>query len=282
MMNPSNKSEYQLYFQASYEGAARGLAGLCLEHPFDVVKTKMQAEPNQKIFHVAKTILQNGYGAFYRGAIPNGFRLALKQSYRWPMMVGFPKFFKKNISEDLQKKFPSSVEISTGLSIATFESFIICPLERLKVYLMTSPIKQKNLRTFFLENKENVYRELTRGVGAVYVRQMATWISFLVADEKIKNWEKKRTNTKKLSFTSLLKVGLMVGIINTAVCLPFDMLKTNLQKEKYLENEGLVKTAKKVYFMYGIKGFYAGWQIRLTQYMIQSIFTVSLLDRLKS
>ena len=128
-----------------------GLFGLPIEHPFDVVKTRYQANPEEgSIRSVANKIYStNGLKGFYSGAVPNAMRLAGKQMYRWPMMLGFPPFFKETLPKDFRTKYPSSIKIATGLTIASLETFVICPLERLKVYLMTNDVKSEKITFFF-------------------------------------------------------------------------------------------------------------------------------------
>lgn len=271
------------YAEASLLGAGRGLFGLPIEHPFDTVKTRAQAnlETRSIITTITNVYKESGVRGFYSGAIPNATRIAVKQMYRWPMMLGFPPFFKEVLPENIQKDYPSSVKTATGLTIASFETGIISPLERLKVYLMTCKAEQKKISQFFIQNKGKLLPELTRGLGAVYVRQMTSWVSFLVADDKFKKWEKARTQSENMSFTSLLRVSFLVGAVNTAANMPFDVLKTNLQKDKFIANQGMLKTLGKIYQTHGVRGLYAGWQVRMMQYMIQSVFTVALLERLE-
>lgn len=121
-----------------------------------------------------------------------------------------------------------------------------------------------------------------RGLNAVYVKQIASWVFFLAADEKNKNWERRRMQMKQLSLISLLKVSFLVGIVNTGANMPFDVVKTNLQKDRYLDNKSVFKTMLKIYRNHGVSAIYAGWQVRMLQYMIQSVFTVTILDRLES
>lgn len=276
------QERYGKYVEASLVGAGRGLIALPIEHPLDTVKTRCQAFPNMSAWKVTKTIQEvDGIRGFYKGAVPNGVRLAVKQVYRYPMMLAFPNFFRETIPKDLQKNNPDMVPIFTALSIASFETFIVTPLERCKVVLMTSEVKRHALRDFFRLSQGHLRSELFRGVRAVYIRQIATWASFLVSDKRAKDWEKKRMQTDNLSFTSLMRVSLVVGIINTAANMPFDVIKTSLQKKDPVLDEGLWKVLRKHYTTHGISGLYAGWKPRMIQYMIQSAFTVSLLDRLE-
>jgi solute carrier family 25 carnitine/acylcarnitine transporter 20/29 len=270
------------YFEASWQGAARGLAGLPVEHPFDTVKTKCQAEGGTKsAMEITKELWKKGVPSFYSGAVPNGLRVAGKQIYRYPMMLDLPPRFKRTFPDSVMTQYPTLPKAATGLTIAAFEVGLLTPLERMKVHLMTSLRKGHTIRKFFADNRGHLGKEMTRGLNAMFVRQMATWVSFLVADEKFKTWEKRRTKTEKLSFASLMGVSFMVGAVNTAANMPFDSLKTQLTKEHPVDNEGVYRTISKVYRTYGVRGLYAGWQVRMMQYMLQSSITVPLLERLE-
>lgn len=66
-------------------GALRGITRIPLEHPFDVVKTVHQSNPD---YPSARAIFislyrRNGFGEFYRGAVPSALRSLVKESYRW-------------------------------------------------------------------------------------------------------------------------------------------------------------------------------------------------------
>jgi solute carrier family 25 carnitine/acylcarnitine transporter 20/29 len=270
------------YIEASLVGAARGLLALPIEHPLDVVKTTAQAHPEitSSLELARKVYAREGIRGFYKGALPNGARLALKQSYRYPMMLSFPKLYEGFFPVAFQEALPDAVPTATAISISTFESWIICPFERGKVVLMTSEGK-KLLRQFFARNQGHLRQELFRGVLAVYARQLASWGSFLVTDKRVKTWERKRTQTEQLSLCSLMWISFVVGAINTAVNIPFDTAKTQLQKKDPLLNETLRSTLKKIYRAHGVHGLYAGWRPRMIQYMLHAVFTVSLLEHLE-
>lgn len=278
------QEHYGKYAEASFVGAARALVGLPIEHPLDVIKTQSQACLEERSsWKITKRIYEtHGIHGFFSGAIPNAFRLAGKHAYRYPMMLGFPGFFKDHLPADFQQKFPDAVRAVTGLTIASCETFLVCPPERLKVFLITNNIKTKQLRHFFKTNKYKLRTELFRGIGTVYARQISAWVSFLISDKRMKDLERKRTGKQQLPISSLIKVSVVVGAFNALVNMPFDVAKTNLQKHQHLENEGLWKTLSKIYHMHGVHGLYAGWKPKVIQYMLQSAMTVTLLDRLEN
>ncbi|CAF3069759.1 unnamed protein product, partial [Rotaria sp. Silwood2] len=76
-------------------GVSRTIGGLPLEHPFDTIRTRWQANPAhyQNFLIVVREIyMSKGFLGFYSGAIPNTTRRAIKQIYCWPMMLFFPNF----------------------------------------------------------------------------------------------------------------------------------------------------------------------------------------------
>lgn len=101
----------------------------------------MQAQKKRiKVIDAVRMIYKsNGIAGFYKGYIPNTFRVMYKQIYRMPLMVYIPglsegklKIFKdKNLNSSLSKSI-------TGLTLGIIDVFLINPLERLKVWLMTN------------------------------------------------------------------------------------------------------------------------------------------------
>jgi hypothetical protein len=134
------------------------------------------------------------------------------------MMLYFPKFFDKRIHSDLKMKFDGLVKILTGLSIANFEIFIICPLDRLKVYSMTvslNKIKHVNMFVYFYQNnKDNLIREVFRGLEPFFWKQNVSWVSFLYLDHKLKRFFKDYKQKDNLSMSDLFYISILVALGN--------------------------------------------------------------------
>lgn len=77
---------------------------------------------------------RKGWRSFYDGFIVNSIRVAIKQAYRWPLWISISSFYKKLL--------PNAYEVPrqtiTGFSISFCELIIICPFERIKIWLMTT------------------------------------------------------------------------------------------------------------------------------------------------
>lgn len=91
-------SRYSFYLGSSLAGLVRTTVGFPFEHPIDSIKTQWQAKPHMKHelaiardVYARKGILKG----FYAGSLPNLTRCLLKNTYRYPLMVGLPNFYKK-------------------------------------------------------------------------------------------------------------------------------------------------------------------------------------------
>lgn len=274
------------YGSASIAGATRGLAGFPLEHPFDRVKTTQQASP--VALSGTKTALaiyqQEGVRGFYKGGIPNGSRYILKPMYRYPLMFFLPNAYEDILPASAGQKNPYFKKALTGVTLASLEVYFICPLERLKVALMTSGQEKNPLLNFMRQSKGHMGKELFRGLNALFPKQIVSWTSFLLADVKMKELCHRWTGTplyEELSFWPLMGAGTVVGIVNTAVTLPFDYVKTHLQQRSAHDTGGLAKAVKQLYARYGATAFYSGWRTRMLHYILHGIFTVTILEKLE-
>jgi len=169
---------------------------------------------------------------FYAGFIPGAIRGVVKQIYRWPLMLVLPKIYTSIYPKEIQKKYPSIAKISTGLTLAAIDTFIVCPFERLKVCLQTKR-SDLSLINFFRETNTSVLKSLFRGLNSLFYRQMISWVSFLYTDFKFKEIARKYKgidNNTPLDNQTLLITSTLVGIANVFVVMPFDMTKTLYQQ----------------------------------------------------
>jgi hypothetical protein len=211
----------KFYLNISFIGALRG--GLCLliEHPLESIKTQWQDNTQIKTTrNIIKNIYsQKGLIGFYRGFFANFIRVISKNFYRWPMMIFFPRLYDKNLPPGVKKKYPGLSKILTGLSIANLEILILCPLDRIKIFLMTSKFTASNSSKsfyFYHEYKTNLLRELFRGIEPTFWRSNVSWISFLYLDHKIKNIWRELKKTQVLDFRDLFFISIFVGAGNLA------------------------------------------------------------------
>jgi len=68
----------------------------------------------------------------------NSLRVASKQLYRWPLQISLLGFFNNTFGDTLSR---AASGVLCGISMAAIEIGIICPFERIKVWLMTAHLK---------------------------------------------------------------------------------------------------------------------------------------------
>lgn len=269
---------HQFLIVAACVGMLRGAFSLILEHPLDTIKTYWQARPSRTAFKdICKELYsRKGWLGFYSGAVPNVLRVMIKQAYRYPLMVALPVIY-SNIFNTL-----IVVSVATGLTVALLEGAIITPLERFKVWLMTFPRASGGISAFIDVARHHVVAVIYQGLGVTVVRQVVSWVTFLVVHDQSIYWAKQILGVDTPSLGWLLIISIIVGGINTAVVLPIDSIKTNVQRTSRKNAHKSLETMIYIYNVYGFRGLYVGWQIRWMQYMVHASFTVPILEQLKS
>ena len=129
--------QLKLMGQSALAGIARTLVAFPIEQPMESVKTQWQTNPAKaNEVQILKQIYREKglYKGFYAGSLPNLSVRLLKNVYRFPLMIGLPHFYETYFNFGNQQ-FQKGL---AGLSIAAIESFILCPFERAKTYLMTA------------------------------------------------------------------------------------------------------------------------------------------------
>lgn len=271
------------FFEDGFYGVCRGLAGWPIEQPLDCLKTRWQASPSfQTTMQVSKAIYnERGFKGFYLGSLPNLFQLTSKQAYRFPAMLTLSPLFRNYLPSEVQKKYPGLEKPLTGAVMASTETFFITPLQRLKVWAMTNPDKQIGFFYSLRNNYQQLPRELFRGLNAVYTKSMVSWITFLLTDDQFKRLARKVTQNDKLSPFALFSVSISVGVVCTAVVMPFDVIKTQLQKVDPLANRGIIKSIRHMVTNYGGKALFTGWPIKMAHSIIQAAITVTMLEQIE-
>eukprot|EP00347_Sterkiella_histriomuscorum_P001661 403371157 len=272
-----------LYLGSSIAGIIRTLIGFPIEHPLDSIKTQWQAKPYHKNeAAIIKDIYQTkGFKGFYAGALPNIVRCLLKNATRYPLMVGLPNFYKNQLPDSF-KEHKAFLKLLTGCSIALVEATMACPIERLKVYFMTTN-ENISYKQFFQNNQHHLMKELFRGFGPLFARQSMAWTVFLQSDllvrttiRKVMKYDEKEQIPSKF----LVPASIIVALLNTTLVMPFDCVKTHMEKRD--PTNTYINTFKNIYRQGGMLSFFTGYRIRFFMYFINSLFVVNLLEKLES
>ncbi len=238
---------------------------ILIEHPLDTIKTNMQINFDLSFKEVILKIFKaKGLRGFYSGGIPSTAEYLSKHFYRIPLIILLPKFLNSlfNINHVYNL-------ILSGILIANLEVFIISPLERIKVFLMTFLNKDsnyKNVYKYIIKNKT-----LYQGTTALILKQNTSWISFYLSNYFIIEFFKFFSQSNNLTSNQLLIGSIFTGLINTILIIPLDTIKSNMQKSQNT-NLSFVAQAKQIYGSQGCSGFFSSFNIRLLQYITIRFF----------
>jgi Mitochondrial carrier protein len=84
-------------------------------------------------------------------------------------MVGLPQFYNKNLPDSIREN-KKLLKLLTGASIGLVEATLTCPIERIKVYFMTTSERGLSYSQFFSAYRGKLRKELFRGFTPLFVR----------------------------------------------------------------------------------------------------------------
>lgn len=281
MNNSKEKSFYTKFIESSYIGVSLVTFTFLSNHPFDYLKTYRQANVTNNMSNktlVSKIYSLHGIRGFYTGGKANFLRALLKEAYRNPVRGIIKSFYAESIPKSIQRKFPEIRNVATGVSMASFDTFILCPLERIKVWVMTTE-KNKKIVSYFKENNFSM-GNLFKGIKISFVRSAASWISYLVIEEDIRKYvTKENLDKNNVSISQQILIGFLAGFVNCVFTLPFDSVKTQIQKCGS-DKQNIVSTFKSILNTSGINGLYAGFFFRLPSYIIVALITSNNIQKI--
>jgi len=116
---------------------------------------------------------KKGLKGYYAGFGINLVRVISKSAYRWPLIIYLLDLFKAKAEKNGWNM--GTAGVAAGLTTAIIESIIVCPLERLKVWLMTSSFNTSYKAFWELKTIWSLFD----GFGPVILKQTLSWVSFL-------------------------------------------------------------------------------------------------------
>jgi hypothetical protein len=171
-----------------------------------------------------------------------------------------------------------SSNVASGILTASIEVVIYCPLERLKVYLMTSPTKPT------LSDLIRLPRPFA-GIIPMWYRSTTSWVTFLLGNYQFQNLLEYTFQTSSLNNAQMFIVGSLTGLLNTLIIMPFDYEKTKQQEHgttstSMMKHLRTLRSETKCWQTF-LRTVYKGTSIRLAHYTVHGVINVLLLDYLE-
>lgn len=209
-------------------GCLSGMVGITLSHPFDTIKTCIQ--DNKPVNLNIRNL--------YRGFLPPLFG------------VGLEKAIVFGVYSNLYDKTHSNT-VSGAVSGLT-ASFIVTPVERIKILLQTN-----TKINYELLNKKYLFR----GLSATFFRETPGFAIYFNVYEGLKKYVYTNKN-KEITVPASFLFGGLSGISSWIFIYPQDCIKTKMQSNT-LSKKTFTQVLKEIYQENGLKTFYKGFHFAL-------------------
>lgn len=222
-------------------GGISGACGVLISHPFDTLKTRCQN--NIKTSWKSDSKLRTLLG-LYRGILPPVISVGLEKAIVFGTFETTKKFL---ISKYTIENKNNLLNFMSGGAAGFTASFIVTPLERMKILLQSNKGLDINIRYLF------------KGLSATFFRETPGFAIYFTVYESLK--KRYYTDYGKMitPYASFLFGGL-AGMISWIPIYPPDRVKTIMQTNR---NSKLADVIKYIYKTDGLKGFYKGFHFSL-------------------
>ncbi|XP_048218452.1 mitochondrial 2-oxodicarboxylate carrier [Perognathus longimembris pacificus] len=250
-------------------GGSAGLVEICLMHPLDVVKTRLQlqrfvTDPKsyKSLGDSFRTIFKTeGLFGFYKGILP-------------PILAETPKRSIKFLAFEQYKKMLGNTSLSPGLtfSLAGFgsgltEAIVVNPFEVVKVGLQANRNVSTEHPSTLSFAKQIIKKDglglqgLNKGLTATLGRHGAFNMAYFGFYHNVKSMVPV-CKDPTLEFLRKFGIGFLSGTIASIINIPFDVAKSRIQGPQpisgVIKYRTCFKTIKTIYQEEGFLALYKG------------------------
>lgn len=269
----------------------------CIIQPIDIVKVRLQirgeaGHANLSPFDVARELrIEGGFKAFYKGLDSALVRQATYTTTRFGIYLNVSQYMQNNLKEG-QKNLSFAQKCYASLLAGAGGAFVGNPADLALIRMQsdgTLPKEQrrhyKNVGDAFLRiSREEGITSLWKGVGPTMVRAMALNLGMLGPYDQAKEV---LTRMMGASMATNLSASACAGFLAAFLSLPFDNVKTKLQKMKANPDgtfpyKGMMDCALKTVAKEGPLGFYTGFPTYYFRIAPHAMLTLLFSDVLKN
>jgi solute carrier family 25 (mitochondrial oxoglutarate transporter), member 11 len=273
-------------------GGLSGMGATCLIQPIDMVKVRIQLGAKGSPFTVAKDIIaKDGFGAMYKGLSAGLLRQATYTTTRMGLfdnMTAAYKEFKGGKNTNFGEK--AMLGASAGGLAAVVGNPADLTLIRMQADGTLPPEQRRNYKgvgdAFARIVREEGVGGLFKGCAPTVVRAMALNTGMFATNEQAKELLKEAGVS---GFANTAGGAMVAGFFASAASLPFDFVKTRIQKMKpnadgTVPYTGPIDCALKTLRNEGPLAFYTGfptYYVRIGPHVVFTLVFASMLPKLQ-
>ena len=254
--------------------------------PIDVVKTRMQAEPeefNEGVLSAAASILnRDGSKALLGGIGPTVVGYGLEGAAKF----GLYESLKPEMARVLPFDNPAFPYLIASCTAGAVASLILCPMEKTRIRLVTDPDFASGLLTGIPRLvEESGFMSLFSGLGAMLSKQVPYTCAKQVSFDVFATFMYTVAATLSIAaadvkFEVAFGAALLASVLACIVSQPGDVLLTATYKNPD-SSSGFTRILSDIYEERGMKGFFTGISARLIHVGIIITSQLVLYDTVK-
>lgn len=292
--NKDNRPAWVKLVQPFASGGLAGAAATCVIQPIDMVKVRIQiagesATASKNPIAIASSIIKNeGFGSLYKGLDAAIVRQLTYTTTRLGVFRGASNQLKK----DGEKALPFYKKALAGLVAGAVGAFVGTPADLALVRMQadtTLPVDQRRNYKGVVDAIRSIVRN--EGVGGLWkgsmptaTRAMALNMGMLATFDQGKEYFSAKFGP---GWTATLTASALSGLGASVMSLPFDFVKTRIQKQRpdangVLPYKNTVECFLKVTSREGPLAFYAGfptYYARIAPHAMLVLLLVDVMDQ---
>eukprot|EP00879_Flechtneria_rotunda_P001951 GHRR01002125.1.p1 GENE.GHRR01002125.1~~GHRR01002125.1.p1 ORF type:complete len:305 (+),score=89.29 GHRR01002125.1:141-1055(+) len=271
-------------------GGLSGMGATCLIQPVDMVKVRLQLGATGGPLGVAKDLIaKEGFGTLYKGLSAGLLRQATYTTARLGIFSQLTVAAKK--AND-GKNLPLWQKAACGLAAGGLGALVGTPADLTLIRMQadsTLPAQQRRNYKGVGDAMTRIVKEdgvagLFRGAGPTVVRAMALNMGMLASNDQAKEMIE-GAGFEKGSSVPVIGGSLIAGFFASACSLPFDFVKTRMQKmtpnpDGTMPYKGPIDCALQTLKNEGPLKFYTGFPTYIIRIAPHAVFTLLFLDAL--
>lgn len=269
----------------------------CIIQPVDIVKVRLQVRgeagnKNLSPFDVVKELkAEAGIKGFYRGLDSALVRQATYTTTRFGVYLNVSQYMQNHLPEG-QKNISFGQKCIASLLAGGIGAFVGNPADLALIRMQTDNTLPPDQRRHYKNVVDALTRivreegilELWKGVGPTMVRAMALNLGMLGPYDQAKEMLSKVMGD---SLVTNLSASACAGFLAAFLSLPFDNIKTKLQRMKKQPDgtypyRGMMNCAMKTIAKEGPLGFYTGFPTYYVRIAPHAMLTLLIGDVLKA